>query len=290
MQVWNIGSINRDHVYTVDRLAQPGETVVSRRVRQFAGGKGYNQSLALARAGARVSHVGCIGHDAVDLLIALQKEGVDCRHIHRSEAASGHAIIQVSATGENCILVHGGANRRLTNNAIDAALHESRVGDILLLQNETSGVDHAIRQGHHRGLFVVFNPAPFDHQTLSYPLDLIDLMILNQTEAEALCGQREPQAACVQLNRAYPRARLVLTLGAEGALYSDGEIHLHQPSFPTEVIDTTAAGDTFTGFFVASWLHDHNPALALHRGCKAAAACVAHSGAAQSIPKPRAFT
>jgi len=284
MQVWNIGSINRDHVYAVDRLAQPGETVASRSLSQFAGGKGYNQSVALARAGARVTHVGCIGTDALDLRIALEREGVDCRHISTSHTPSGHAIIQVSPTGENCILVHGGANRSITNEAIDAALDESRPGDILLVQNETSGVNHAIRTGRAKGLFVVVNPAPFDDQVCRYPLDQVDLLILNQTEAAALCGRADPQASCDQLLRTYPRARLVLTLGGDGALYGEGQIRLHQPAFPATVVDSTAAGDTFCGFFLASWMQDRDAAEALRRGCAAAALCVAASGAAASIP------
>lgn len=284
MQIWNVGSINRDHVYDVDRLAQPGETVASRRVRLFAGGKGYNQSVALARAGAQVNHVGRIGPDANDLLAELQSEGVDCRHVRCVEEASGHAIIQVAPTGENCILVHGGANRSISHAEIDAALSESHPGDVLLLQNETSAVDHAIKAGHSRGMFVVFNPAPMDPQVHAYPLEQVDLLILNQSEAAGFCNSSDPTTLCTQLRGICANAAVVLTLGADGALLSDGSGTHYQRAAASRVVDTTAAGDTFIGFFLASWIKQANPQEALRQGCHAAAICVAKPGAAASIP------
>jgi len=285
MQILNIGSINIDHVYRVGHFVQPGETLGSADYRTFAGGKGYNQSVALARAGATVRHAGRVGPHAEWLLERLRNEGVDTTCLQVGEVPTGHAIIQVVPSGENAIVLYGGANQCVGEADVDAALSSCSEGDCLLLQNETSAVAYAIRAAHERKLRVVFNPAPMSSAVRGYPLDRVDVFILNETEALELTGANDPDEIGVRMRRQYPRAATVLTLGARGAVWVDSGVLHRQPALRVKAVDTTAAGDTFIGFFLAAWVQTGDPRLALERGCRAAALCVTRAGAADSIPR-----
>jgi ribokinase len=186
MRVLNIGSINIDYVYEVDHFVRPGETLGSLSFRVFAGGKGFNQSIALARAGATTFHAGRVGENAKWLLKRLEQDGIDTTHVTVGEATTGHAIIQVVPDGENAIVLHGGANRHITEADVACALSSCSAGDFLLIQNETSSVAQAIQAAHERGMRIVFNPAPMTTDVYHYPLGLVDVFVLNETEAEAL--------------------------------------------------------------------------------------------------------
>jgi ribokinase len=280
----NIGSVNIDRVYAVDHFARPGETVASSRHDIFAGGKGFNQSIALARAGARVQHAGRIGADGAWLRTRLEDEGVDTTHLTAATTGTGHAVIQVTPSGENAIVLHGGANLELNELDVERALAAGTAGDWLLLQNETSAVAAALRQGRRHGRRIAFNPAPMSQAVRDYPLHEVDLLILNETEAAELTGAAEPDRVRATLAAAYPRAAVVLTLGRAGAVYADTTRQLHQPGLTVTARDTTAAGDTFIGFFLAELTRSGDPARALHLGCCAAALCVTRVGAADSIP------
>lgn len=284
MHIVNVGSINIDHVYGVEHFVRPGETLASDRYATFAGGKGFNQSVALARAGALVKHVGAVGRDGEWLLNRLRDDGVDVEHVRTRDAATGHAIIQVETSGENAILLHAGANALLSADDIDSALGSCSPGDHLLLQNETSAVADAMRAGKERGLRVVFNPAPMTASVLDYPLGLVDMFILNETEATGLTGETQLERISAELRRRYRSARAVLTLGSRGARYLDAERHYDQPAFEVETVDTTAAGDTFIGYFLADLVRGADPAQALLRGCAAASRCVTKPGASDAIP------
>lgn len=284
MNILNLGSINVDHVYAVDHFVRAGETLAGSRYRVFAGGKGFNQSLALARAGAHVVHLGRIGRDAEWLLHRLQAEGVDTTHVTVTEAATGHAIIQVVPSGENAIVLFGGANQAITEADLDAALLACSPGDYFLVQNETGLVAEAMRKAHARGLRVILNPAPMAANIHDSPLELVDLFILNETEAEGLTGKSNPDEISRAMRQRFPRAATVLTLGSKGALYVDAATSHYEAAIRVVAVDTTAAGDTFIGFFLAELMRGGDPARALKLGCHAAAICVTRAGASDSIP------
>jgi len=284
VKILNIGSINIDHVYEVEHFVRPGETLSGSSYRLFAGGKGFNQSVALARAGATAYHAGRVGAHAEWLLERLQRDGVDTTLVTVGEEPTGHAIIQVAPSGENAIVLYGGANQCMSEADIDAALSAFSAGDYLLLQNETSNVPYAMRKAHDRGIKIAFNPAPMAADVQAYPLELVDLFILNETEAESLTGTAEPEDACRNMRATFPTAATVLTLGAKGAMYSDAETTDSQPSRLVDAVDTTAAGDTFIGYFLAELMESGDPRAALTRGCHAASICVMRPGAADSIP------
>jgi len=284
MPILNLGSVNIDHVYDVEHFVRAGETLSSRGYQIFAGGKGFNQSVALARAGAKTFHAGRIGQEDGWLVERLQTEGADTSHLHESDTPTGHAMIQVEPSGENSIVLYGGANRTITEADIHSACAAFSEGDYLLVQNETNLIAQAIQTAHDRKMRIVFNPAPMTSAVRNYPLNLVDLFVLNETEAEGLTGETDSDATRQKMLAQYPNAAVVLTLGSKGAIYCDAQA-LHHESAPTvDAIDTTAAGDTFTGFFLAELMQSNDPAKALHQGCRAAAICVTRTGAADSIP------
>ena len=282
--VVNLGSLNIDRVFRVAHIAAPGETIAAESLEVFAGGKGLNQSIALARAGALVFHAGKIGADGGWLLDKLKAEGVDVRGVRVGDAPTGQAIIQVDRAGENSILLWPGANAEITPAEIDAALSDVPRGGWLLVQNETSAVDHAIRRAKQLGLRVALNPAPLDGRVSSYPLELVDLLCVNQIEGGALSGVEAPQDIAGALAERLPRAEVLLTLGAAGALYRCGPQSLAEPALQVAVCDTTAAGDTFLGYFLASRIAGDDPGRSLARACHAAALAVTRPGASDSIP------
>jgi len=284
MRILNLGSINIDHVYAVDHFVRAGETLASSRYNVFAGGKGFNQSIALARAGASTLHVGRIGKDAQWLVDRLHKEGIDTTYITQDEAATGHAVIQVVPSGENAIVLHGGANRAITEFDVDTALSSCLPGDYFLLQNETSLVALSIQKAHAKGMKIAFNPAPMAPDIHDCQLELVDLFFLNETEAEGLTGVTHPDSIRAEMRKRFPRAATVLTLGSKGAVYFDAATLHQEDALPVKAIDTTAAGDTFIGFFLAEMMRNGNQAKALKLGCRAAAMCVTRAGASDSIP------
>jgi ribokinase len=284
MPILNLGSANIDHVYEVEHFVRPGETLSSSGYEIFAGGKGFNQSVALARAGAQTFHAGRIGRDASWLVEWLQKEGIDTTHLHETDTPTGHAMIQVEPSGENAIVLHSGANQTITDADIHAACAALSEGDTLLVQNETNLITEAIQAAHDRNMRIVFNPAPMTSAVRDYPLHLVDLFVLNETEAEGLTGETDPDAICPKMLAQYPDAAVVLTLGSKGAIYFDAQA-FHQETVPAvNAIDTTAAGDTFIGFFLAELMQSNDPAKALSQGCRATSICVTRTGAADSIP------
>lgn len=295
MAILNFGSICIDHVYRVPHFVRPGETLPSTDYRVFAGGKGFNQTLALARAGVQVSHAGATGTDGRWLLDLLTAEGVDQSAIEITPTPSGHAVIQVNDQGENAIVLYAGANRTIGTAHIDRVLERFGHGDTLLLQNEISHVDYLIRRGHERGMRIIFNPAPMDPSVAGLPLDLVALLVVNEVEARDLTGATTthpsvdptPDELLDRLRGRMPGTTVVLTLGGAGAIWQDTHQRIHAPAFPVDVIDTTGAGDTFTGYLLASLTQGMSPAAAMARAAKAAALCVSRPGAADSIPRDR---
>jgi ribokinase len=284
MPIVNFGSINLDFVYRVERLVAPGETIQTLSQQRFAGGKGFNQSIALARAGAQVRHVGRVGEDGQWLVNMLAEEGVETGDIEFAMTPTGHAIIQVDARGENSILVHGGANRDLTKDALVRVCATLSAEDWVLLQNETNAPATVMALAGQRGSKVVFNPSPLDASVLELPLGGVDTFIVNSIEGGGLSGETEPGRILDAMQERYPNAATVLTLGDRGALYARDGIRLEVAAESVEVVDTTGAGDTFAGYWLAEMAIVGDPERALHLACRAAARCVQRPGAAVSIP------
>ena len=284
MKVLNLGSLNIDHVYGVEHFVRPGETLGSRKYEVFAGGKGFNQTLALARAGAEVSHLGAVGRDGAWLVKALEKDGVDTEWLLEADPPTGHAIIQVVPSGENAIVLHAGANAAIGPEHVARAVDAFAPGDWLLVQNETSSVPEAIKLAKLRGLNVAFNPAPMSGAVAGYPLDLVDLFVVNETEARELTGESAPEGVRDRMRERFPRSACVMTLGKEGASFFDISREFHQPALKVQAVDTTAAGDTFIGYFLADLARSGDPRNALELGCRASAVCVTRRGASPSIP------
>lgn len=285
MKVLNIGSLNLDKVYDVSHFVGAGETILSDEYSEFIGGKGLNQSIALARAGAEVCHAGAIGFDGLPLIQVLSESGVDVHLIKQIQTVSGHAVIQ-RAGGNNCIIVYSGANGCLTSLDIDHMLDEFEAGDILLLQNETSSVAEAILKAKSKGMKVAFNVSPITKQVEHYPLDQVDYFLVNEIEAAALAQikQKDYVAILESLSARFPKSAIVMTVGSDGAYYRDANTLIFCEAFRTATVDTTAAGDTFAGFFLASLASGKSNEQAMHLAAAAAALAVGREGACNSIP------
>jgi ribokinase len=286
MKILNFGSLNIDHVYKVDHFVRPGETMNSLDYKQYCGGKGLNQSIALSYAGAEVYHAGKVGSDGSSLLHMLEESGVDTRYVRKSDGVSGHAIIQVDSNGENCIMLHGGANQDISLKDVEEVLSFFLQGDYLLLQNEINNISNIMKIAKRRGLKIVLNPAPMNEPVLSYPLELVDIFILNEVEGREFTGERDSGKIISDMRRKYPEAAIVLTLGAKGVKYSDKESSYSVPADTTvKVVDTTAAGDTFIGYFLSCLSQKIPVEKALQVSCRASAICVSRPGASKSIPR-----
>lgn len=286
MKILNFGSLNIDYVYEVDHFVTAGETLDSQALEVHAGGKGLNQSIALARSGACVWHAGVVGKgDGAPLVKLLQSSGVRTELIASHDGPSGHAIIQRQANGENSILLFGGANHRVTPQMIDQALAPFSAGDWLILQNEIAGVRELLAKARAKRMITVLNPSPCNAALSAYPLDLVDWFILNEGEARQLAGDVGEPELLDALSAKFPAARFVLTLGSRGSIYHDGAKVHHQSSFPVQAVDTTAAGDTFLGYFIGSLVQGSSVPGALKRAAAAAALAVTQQGAAPSIPQ-----
>ena len=284
MKILNFGSLNIDLVYQVEHIALPGETIASSAHQVFAGGKGANQSAALARAGAPIFHAGQVGPEGQWLVDKLAGLGVDVHHIRFGDTPTGHAIIQVDSQGQNSIVLFAGANAQIDQAAIDATLSHFGEDDILLLQNEINDVPYIMAAAARRGLRICLNPAPCRPKVRDYPLELVHWLVVNQTEAQSLADAETPEQALAALAAAYPHAAIVLTLGAAGVHYRTYREAFHLPARQIEAVDTTGAGDTFIGYFLQGLTADMTARDAMARAVQAAALCVTRPGAMDSIP------
>ncbi len=286
MQVLNFGSLNIDHVYTVDHFVAPGETLASLNYSVNAGGKGLNQSIALGRAGVSTFHAGMIGPDGRFLKDILAQAGVNTDNIITDVLPTGHAIIQVEKiSGQNSIILYPGANRRIRTEDMCRILHAAQAGSYLLLQNEINDIPFLITEGKKCGLRVVFNPAPCGKEVAAYPLELCDLLLLNEVEAAFLTSCAEPEAAANALASRCPESEIVITLGKTGALYRFHDEKIFVPAREVEAVDTTGAGDTFTGYFLAAKLRGMDAESSMKCATLASSIAVSRPGAAQSVPE-----
>lgn len=287
MRILNFGSLNIDNVYKVSHFVGKGETISSESLSLFCGGKGLNQSVALGRAGIKAHHAGCIGVDGKFLLDMLTSAGVDISCVETlSSTRTGNAIIQNDADGDNCIILYGGANQQITKHQVDRTLAQFDEGDFIVLQNEINELDYIVTSAHKKGLTIIMNPSPMDAKVQHIDLAAIDWFILNEIEAGQLIGKSslEQEQLIAGLQSKFPKARIVLTLGEMGSCYIDATKVIFQKAYPVNVVDTTGAGDTFTGYFLAGIVQKHTIENALDLAARASAIAVSRLGAANSIP------
>ena len=273
MKALVFGSLNIDYVYQVPHFVQSGETLASFGLARYCGGKGLNQAVALSRAGVEAWMAGAVGAEGGFLLDMLQQAGVNTELVAQSEQLTGHAIIQNSPDGDNCILIYGGANRSISPEQVETTLARFDAGDYLLVQNEINQLPLILSEAKEKGMITVLNPSPMEAQLMMELLPYTDILILNRGEGCALLGTDalEPENLAVELWTRYPQMTVVLTLGAEGAvLAKNGEI-LIQPAFSVQAVDTTGAGDTFAGNFLSVLMENGDAAKALETAAAAAA-------------------
>jgi ribokinase len=286
MKVLSFGSLNMDYVYRVKDFVRPGETISCFSRTSVCGGKGLNQSIAMARCGVKVSHAGNVGRgeDGEALLSALMQSGVDTSLVRKHDALGGHTVIQISDSGENSILLYGGTNLMVDEAQVEAALRSFGPYDLLTSQNEINMLPLIMQKAHDKGMVIAFNPSPINQNVFELPLHLADILFVNEIEAQALSGAGEGEEVLSALCRRYPGAMIVETLGRQGALvYKDGRVY-RQSAFPVKAVDTTGAGDTFMGYFLGAWMEGKDIPACMHLAAKASAICVSRLGASVAIP------
>lgn len=287
MKVLDFGSLNIDHVYHVRHFAEPGETISADSLHDFAGGKGLNQSVAAARAGAQVYHAGCVGKDGSMLTRVLCEAGADVGCVRQSELMTGNAVIQVDGCGQNSIIVYGGANHDISREFVDEVLNRFSRGDLLLLQNEIAQIPYIMKRAYEKGMQICLNPSPVTEDLPEYPLEMVSYFILNEAEGKQLSGRQGEEKIAEELLRKYPGCRVLLTLGGRGAFYKDKTAEYRHGTYPVKIVDTTGAGDTFTGYFLAGIAAEKTVEESLHLASVAASIAVTRHGAAASIPTLR---
>ena len=285
MKMVDFGSLNIDKTYSLEDFVRPGQTISAKGMEQFCGGKGFNQAIALRRAGNEVHFAGAVGQDGAMLLEALDRNGIDRSCVKVTGGATGHAIIQLDAKGQNCIIILAGANGEITQDDADAALANFGAGDLIVLQNEISCVPYILRRAHEKGMIVAFNPSPYDEKIAACDLSCVDYLLVNEVEGVGMAGCTAPGAILDTLHSRYPDMNIVLTLGGDGAVFQDkGGARFSCGIYRVEAVDTTAAGDTFTGFFLSELLRHGNACRALQIASAAAGIAVSRKGAEPSIP------
>lgn len=284
MKVLNFGSLNLDYVYQVESILIPGETQASKDRQIFCGGKGLNQSIALAKAGIPVYHAGLIGEGGEALLEVCKENGVNTEFIRQIPGPCGHTVIQVDKNGQNCILLFGGSNRSMTREFVDEVLDCFEEGDIILLQNEINELDYIIDRAYARHMMIILNPSPFDQALEQCDLTKISLFLMNEIEGFQITGEREPDKILQKVKELYPNAKVVLTLGNDGSVYQDDTGIYRQGIYKVKAVDTTAAGDTFTGYFISSIIDGLPVQEGLKLAARASAIAVSRPGATASIP------
>lgn len=288
MKVLNYGSLNLDYVYNVDHFVRPGETLDSLSRSVICGGKGLNQSIALARAGASVWHAGCIGKGGEPLRSMLEENGVNTSCLREVGEMQGHTVIQVNREGENSIILYGGSNRCVTEEQIRQTLSGFSAGDWLILQNEINMLPEIIQLAAEKGLCIVLNPSPFNSAVKSVDVRLLSWLFVNEIEMEQITGETDPETAWNHLHARLPSLSVLITLGGKGSIAfrsQDGKTETaFQEAFRVDAVDTTAAGDTYTGYFIAGLTSGLPLQTSMEQAARASAISVTRHGAAPSIP------
>lgn len=290
MKVLCFGSLNIDYTYKVPHFVKKGETLASERLQVFGGGKGLNQSVALAKAGTEVYHAGSIGQDGMFLLDMLKDAGANTDFVKILDTVrTGNAIIQNDKSGDNCIILYGGANQAITREQVDEVMSHFESGDYLVLQNEINDLGYIVEKAHEKGMIIVLNPSPMNEKILALPLDVINYFILNEVEAAQILGKEDKgeeswEQIADDLLKKFPQATIVLTMGSEGSVFKNQKETVCQSIYKVQAVDTTAAGDTFSGYFIGGILGGLSAKEAMDQASKASAIAVTRKGAAPSIP------
>lgn len=286
MRVLVYGSLNIDYVYAVNHILKHGETETSDNLRIVAGGKGLNQAIALSKAGVKVFLAGQIGKEGAFLEKICTDALVDTSFLQYTEEKSGHAIIQVDSNGENTILLFGGANRTQKRNKIDEVFAYFEEGDYLLLQNEINELDYIIEKAYSKKMYIVLNPSPFDLHLQKCDLQKVSLFILNEIEGGQITGKSETTEIEEELESQFPHAEILLTLGTKGSKYfGKGKKVFFQECYKVNTVDTTGAGDTYTGYFVGMRMKGREIAESMRLASVAAGIACTRKGASVSIPE-----
>ena len=284
MKLLVFGSLNIDFVYRVEHIVKEGETTSVKSLQRFLGGKGFNQAIAIARSGVPVSFAGCIGQDGTDLAKTLNSANVDTSLVKTVSDKTGQAIIQVDDNGQNSILIFKGANALVTTDYIDTVLKNFDNGDFIIIQNEISNLLYLIKSAKEKGLNIILNPSPFDDTIKQIDLSDLYCLILNEVEATQFFDTDTPTEFLDKVKKEYPNLKVMLTLGKKGCEYHYKDCIEKFGIFDVKVVDTTAAGDTFTGYFV-SGIYNNNPIPDILRKASAASSiAVSKKGASSSIP------
>ena len=290
MKVLCFGSLNIDYTYKVPHFVKKVETLASERLQVFGGGKGLNQSVALAKAGTEVYHAGSIGQDGMFLLDMLKDAGANTDFVKILDTVrTGNAIIQNDKSGDNCIILYGGANQAITREQVDEVMSHFESGDYLVLQNEINELGYIVEKAHEKGMIIVLNPSPMNEKILALPLDVINYFILNEVEAAQILGKEDKgeeswEQIADDLLKKFPQATIVLTMGSEGSVFKNQKETVCQSIYKVQAVDTTAAGDTFSGYFIGGILGGLSAKEAMDQASKASAIAVTRKGAAPSIP------
>ena len=288
MRVLNFGSLNLDYVYQVPHFVQAGETLSAISQTVKAGGKGLNQSIALAKAGAQVWHAGCLGQGGDMLRALLRSNGIHDEYLYPTETMQGNAIIQVNAAGENCILLYGGSNQCIAEKQIEKTLTDFSKGDWLVLQNEVNDIASIVDLAWKKGMQIALNPSPFNEKLAAVDFDKVSWILVNEIEAEQFSGCKEPEKAWETIHARHPQLSVLITLGGAGSVawsVESGKVEkAQQAAYPVKAVDTTAAGDTYTGYFLCGLMESRCLKECMRRAAKASSIAVTRQGAAESIP------
>jgi ribokinase len=281
------GSLNVDFIFSVDCIVCPGETISSGSLEKSAGGKGANQVAALAKAGMEAYIAGKIGRDGLFLLDLLKSYGANTEFVKIYEGVTGQAIIQVDRNGQNAIVLFPGGNGCIEPGEIGEAIGSFGEGDSILLQNEIPLTGKIMETAKKRGMMICLNPSPYNEKIEQLPLDLTDIFFVNEIEGAAMAGlglQAPPTAILDKLTKRFPGKELILTAGKEGAYYGCDEKRAKGDIVDCPVVDTTGAGDTFTGYFLAARFRGMDITSSLQLACKASSIAVTRKGAMEAIP------
>ena len=285
-----LSSLNIDYVYSVPHFVKKGETLSAKELNVYTGGKGLNQSIALARAGVETYQAGAIGTDGMFLLEQLKEAGVKTDLVKiLDDVRTGNAIIQNDDEGDNCIVLFGGANQAITKEQVDEAFKDFTNEDYLLIQNEINELSYIVEKAKEEGMKIILNPSPMNEKIMKLPLDQIDYFILNEIEAMQILEMDKPEEIdgkyiASLLHERFKDATIVLTLGSEGSVCISDDEYIEQSIYKVKAIDTTAAGDTYTGYFIAGILKGKTIKESMDIASKASAIAVTRQGAAPSIP------
>lgn len=268
----------------LDHIVNNGETQKSESLNVFAGGKGLNQSVALAKAGSLVYHAGLIGKGGEFLLDTLNENGVDTSLMKCVDETSGHAIIQVTNSGDNSIFLYGGSNQMIEKDYVDFVFSHFTKGDYCVLQNEINNLSYIVEKAYEKNMIIVFNPSPYNEIIDNIDLNMISYLVLNEIEIGQITKKDEINSAIEFLKTKYPSLKIMLTLGKKGCIYIDGKKAVSHSAFKVKAVDTTAAGDTFTGYFISYISRGENVEKTLRLSTLASAISVTKNGATPSIP------